>query len=212
MTSIRSAVSYLGTNTMRNLVLSAEVFSAWQKVGKMETISIEQLHEHALKTASACQALCAGSPLADDAWLAGLLHDIGYLILLKERPQEYSRVLQMIKDDSLDSSGAEQQVFGTTHAEIGAYLLGLWGLPYALVEAVAMHHTPMAVSPRSFDLLAVLATAQSLLPISESEKNVLPMSSEWTPVITEQEFMSFNPPFNWQEAAQRVQTACMSAS
>lgn len=209
MTSIKSAVSYLGFNAVRNLVLSAEVFSQWQTLRTVPGFSLDRLQEHALKTAAACRALCVDTPQADDAWLAGLVHDIGYWILLKECPNEFAQVMNLMRQSRLDSCTAEQEVFGATHAEMGAYLLGLWGLPYALVEAVAMHHTPMQLPPQGFELLAVLATAHSLVPASEAEQNELAMSSEWRPVILEQDFNSFNPPFDWHEARRRVQQACL---
>ncbi|MFX8805533.1 HDOD domain-containing protein, partial [Acinetobacter baumannii] len=79
-------------------------------------------------------------PWADDALLAGLLHDIGYWILLQQCPKEMCRVLDMARAEGIPLHEGEIQVLGTSHAEIGAYLLGLWGFPYSIVEAVAFHH------------------------------------------------------------------------
>jgi CheY-like chemotaxis protein len=73
MTSVRHAVSYLGFNAVSNLVLSAEVFAQWRQLRAVPGFSVDRLQEHALKMAAACQALCVDTPLAEDAWLAGLL-------------------------------------------------------------------------------------------------------------------------------------------
>src|SRR5213082_1784367 len=59
---------------------------------------------------------------------------------------------------------AETQIFGVSHAEVGAYLLGIWGLPYPVIEAVAHHHAPQRVASSQFDVLAALAVSHSLTP------------------------------------------------
>ena len=87
--------------------------------------------------------------LADAAFTAGLLHDIGALVLLHAAPPDYVRALDRKKELSGDSAAAEREIFGVTHAEVGAYLLGLWGIPFPIVEAVAFHHRPNEVAPES---------------------------------------------------------------
>jgi HD-like signal output (HDOD) protein len=91
---------------------------------------------------------------------------------------------------------------GASHAEIGAYLLGLWGFPYQIVEAVAFHHSPNHVPQSQYDLLCILSTAHSLIHTSGSD--TLPLSSEQQPIIDENYFNQSNPPYSWQEAIQRV--------
>jgi HD-like signal output (HDOD) protein len=96
-------------------------------------------------------------------------------------------------------------VLGATHAEAGAYLLGLWGLPFPLVEAVAYHHTPRAVAQNSFDLLGILVVAHSLL---DGHRHALQISSEMDTEIDEAYFSSLNPPYDLEEAKRRVHAAC----
>lgn len=204
MARIKDAVAYLGFSSIRNLTMSAEIFSAWQDTAGPSGLDAEQLQTHALATAAACSALAAGTPLADDAWLAGLVHDIGYWILMQECPTELSRALEVARVQGISSYQAEQQVIGATHAEVGAYLLGLWGLPYPLVEAVAYHHAPQLVTQHSFDLLGILAVAHSLLDPQGTQ--TLQLSSEMTPCVDADYFAGLNPPYDWQEAQRRVHT------
>ena len=62
-----------------------------------------------------------------------------------------------------DSATAEREIFGVTHAEVGAYLLGLWGIPFPIVEAVAFHHRPNEVAPESRPLVAAIHIASGLI-------------------------------------------------
>ena len=100
--------------------------------------------QYGLKTSGYAKAIAKEErvPLAmmDDAFTAGLLHDIGMLVLASNMPDLYKQVLGLQKDKGLLDWQAEQEVFGVTHAEVGAYLLGLlglWGVGEAIVEAVA---------------------------------------------------------------------------
>lgn len=204
MTRIKEAVAYLGTACVRNLVMSAEIFSQWQQSPAVPGFEPQRLQAHAQATAAACVALAHGTPLAEDALLAGLLHDIGFLVLLQECPRELAETAALARDEKISWSEAELQVIGASHGEIGAYLLGLWGLPYPLIEAVAFHHSAHAVPQQGFDLLAVLTVAHSLL--AASAENALQIGDEMPPGVDQAYFESLHPPFDWQEAQRRVQT------
>ena len=79
----------------------------------------------------------------NEAFTAGLLHDVGKLVLLEAIPDYHARLAAARADlPEADEVGAEHQAFGASHAEVGSYLFGLWGLPYGIVEAVAWHHRP----------------------------------------------------------------------
>jgi hypothetical protein len=94
---------------------------------------------------------------------------------------------------------------GATHAEIGAYLLGLWGLPYSIVEAVALHHTPMTVTPAGYDLLGALAVSHALL--DSTGAHALIVSGTVDPGVDASYLTSLNAPFDWDEAQRRVQAS-----
>ncbi|HEX3602585.1 MAG TPA: response regulator [Steroidobacteraceae bacterium] len=204
MVRIKDAVTYLGFATVRNLVLSAEIFSKWQSPKSLADVDPERLQNHAQCAAAACKALAGGRATPDDAWLAGLLHDIGYWILVQECPQDLASALELSRTEGLPLLECERRITGATHAEIGAYLLGLWGLPYAIVEAVALHHTPKAVTPHAYDLVGALAVSHALL---EANSYAIIPSSQPDHSVDADYLAGLNAPFDWQGAQTRVANA-----
>lgn len=205
ISGIKQAVTYLGIATLRNLVLSAEIFEQWKSPRDFPQFDAERLQTHALMCAAACKSLTAPGQSNDDAWMLGLVHDIGYWVLVQESPRELLNVMSQARDTNTPAYQIEQQIIGATHAEIGAYLLGMWGLPYPIVEAVAMHHTPRNVEQHGYDLLALLATAHSLLP--KHGAHAFTEELDAIPVVDENYLVALNAPFKWAEAEQRVQAS-----
>jgi HD-like signal output (HDOD) protein/ActR/RegA family two-component response regulator len=205
MVRIKDAVTYLGFATVRNLVLSAEIFSQWQAPQGLSDVDPERLQIHAQCAAAACKALAGGRASPDDAWLAGLLHDIGYWILIQECPKELASALKLARSGGLPLLECERRITGATHAEIGAYLLGLWGLPHAIVEAVALHHTPTAVTPHAYDLVGALAVSHALIEAANGFAIVVPTQPDM--VVNANYLASLNVPFDWQAAEARVASA-----
>jgi putative nucleotidyltransferase with HDIG domain len=160
------AVQYLGAATLQSLALSTHMFSSLPD-DPLQGISVQSLWEHAIATATLARSIleferqdpesCAA------AYTAGLLHDIGKLILLQSMPKEYATVLQTALDGQLSVFEAEKRVFKATHAGVGAYVLGLWGLPAPIVEAVAFHHEPSRTATRSVNPLAAVHAANAFL-------------------------------------------------
>jgi HD-like signal output (HDOD) protein len=207
---IKDAVTYLGFATIRNLVLSAEIFSQWKIPIDLPEVNPEQLQNHAQAMAAACKSLAEGRMSADDAWLAGLVHDIGYWILVQECPGELARALEAARREGLPLYECERRVIGATHAEIGAYLLGLWGLPYSIVEAVALHHTPATVTPHGYDLLGALAVAHALLDPSNAHALIAAGAAD---AGVDAAFLaSLNAPFDWEEAKRRVRASALPSN
>jgi hypothetical protein len=94
---------------------------------------------------------------------------------------------------------AELSVIGASHAEIGAYLLGLWGLPYAVLEAVAFQHHPDQVQQKGFDILAALSTAHALLPAAPNAFGfVEPAGGR----VDANYLSCLNAPFDWTHATE----------
>jgi len=143
VSSPHQAVSLLGIDNIRALVLSVHVFSELETDSKR---SLDFLWPHSLSTAACARAIAraerGGQRLEDDSFAAGLLHDIGRLILACACGVLYAQALTRAAEQKINLIETEMQTFGCTHAEVGAYLLGLWGLPDSVVAAVAWHHFP----------------------------------------------------------------------
>lgn len=142
---IQEAVIYLGLNTIRALVLSFQVFSTFDQK-KIQSFSIEALADHCWVTGTIARTIArlehSDETIEDHCFLSGLLHDVGQLILAVEMPDHYGRLLEAARAREKSIWETEMGEFGTTHAEVGGYLLGLWGLPNPIVEAVSFHHRP----------------------------------------------------------------------
>lgn len=160
ITSVEEAVNYLGFAMVRNLALTIEVFNASEQP---PGFSFEALQNHGLRTAGLVRKIIADPNQADDAFMAGMLHDIGQLVLALRMPESYQQALALARQHQRPAWQIEQELLGVSHAEVGAYLLGLWGLPYPIIEAVAYHHQPQTLPARKFDVLAAVYIANHLL-------------------------------------------------
>lgn len=207
ITRIDQAVNHLGFNAIRTLVLSVEMFCLWQPNAALPGVDPERLQTRAHRVAAAASAISQGSQLFDDALLAGLLHNIGYWVLLQERPKELAHAIEVAKVKGIALHEAERAVMGASNAEIGAYLLGLWGLPYPVVEAIAFQYHPEKVGRSGFDVLAVLVTAERL---AMAEDPLIAGIADRADVVGGDEYLqALNAPFTWSQAQQRVSMALM---
>lgn len=164
------AVQALGIETTKALVLVSDVLTQYDPAA-IQPFSIDDLWDHS-RDASALAGKIAqvetDRTQAADARLIGLLHDIGRLTLVSQRPKQYREVFCLVRDERLTIVDAERRVFGATHAEVGAYLLGLWGLPNLVVEAVAWHHTPSGCPTDTFSPLTAIHAAETILAPNEA--------------------------------------------
>ena len=165
--TVSQAVLVLGLETTKALVLAAGVFARYDPAA-LAPFSINNLWQHSQEVGALARRIAAEEgaerEVALDAAFGGLLHDIGRLVLAAQLPEAYKKVLELVERDGLAVTEAEAHVFGATHAEVGAYLLGLWGLPEALVEAVAWHHRPSQCPGRDFTVLTAVHAADTALP------------------------------------------------
>jgi HD-like signal output (HDOD) protein len=171
MTNIQGAVSYLGINTLKNLVLSVEIFRAFKPERNLPGFSLEKLQHHAQLTAHIAARLPVPKHLADIAVVAAMLHDVGKLVLAWKLSAHFEKMLAEAQEEHCPSYKVEERANGFSHAEIGAYLLGLWGLPYSVVEAVALHHGPHRVPHQNFDAISAVYAANLLAHELEESSN-----------------------------------------
>ena len=146
------ALSLLGLDTLKSLVLSNHIFSEF-KTSLLDAKEISWLWEHSFAVSACARKIAEMEHVSpreiDDAVTAGLLHSTGKLVLASCLGREYKMVLDMVEQTRISLVEAEREVLGCGHAEVGAYLLGIWGLPDQIIEAVAWHLNPLAAPPRS---------------------------------------------------------------
>jgi HD-like signal output (HDOD) protein len=130
-------VSYLGLNTMRSLVLSYAVF---REFGAGDAGLLEKEQEHSLLCSRIARQLLPDRRAADTASTAALLHDVGTLALVSHLRDDHRANVERARAEGVGIHRIEAERLGVTHAEVGAYLLGLWGLPHDIIEATLRHH------------------------------------------------------------------------
>ncbi len=149
----QQAVVYMGTETLKSLVLSFHVFSSLEKDAESCGFSLLKMWKHSLWISKLSRDIAraekADGKAVEGAMIAGMLHDLGKLILLKV-PEKYNEIANLIEITGCTSVKAEYTVIETSHAELGAYLLELWGLPSNIVETVAFHHNPSKLIDKMF--------------------------------------------------------------
>jgi HD-like signal output (HDOD) protein len=156
------AAMLLGIDTIMPLVLSIHIFSALD-ASKLPGFSPESLWSHCQWVAGAAKLIAKAEgqdrKVAEECFTAGFLHDAGKLVMASAMPERYGQVLEVTNSGELPETEAETEIFGATHAQIGACLLGLWGLPPSIVEAVAFHHSPGNCPSERFTPLAAVHAA-----------------------------------------------------
>jgi putative nucleotidyltransferase with HDIG domain len=156
ITDPRQAAVYLGIDTLKSLVLSIHVFSLFTEDAELHGFSLAEMCRHSLMVGKLARDIARtetdDEEVVEEALIAGILHDIGRLILLKV-PRQYNQVLDFIERTGCDLVEAEYTVMKTSHAELGAYLLGLWGISDNIVEPVAYHHNPSKLLENMFIML-----------------------------------------------------------
>lgn len=141
--TISRAMVVLGFRTVRNAALAVSVFDCVSGSGKDGCFQIEDFWKHSLCTASICKVLGpeVGIKQPEEAFVAGLLHDVGKLIMKKYFPDDFGAVCNHALENDLSWSGAEAELLGVDHTGIARAVLHGWNFPPALVEAVQCHHS-----------------------------------------------------------------------
>jgi HD-like signal output (HDOD) protein/ActR/RegA family two-component response regulator len=160
------AVCMIGMDMVRALVVSVHVFSQFEAKPSVSS-RWEDLWEHSVAVASLSKRIAAAQKsikvVLEDSFTAGLLHDVGKIILLAEMPAEYADILNRLVDRSLSLAELERDKIGCTHADVGAYLIGIWGLPHTLTQAVGFHDRPGLVVENRFSPLTATHVADAIV-------------------------------------------------
>jgi len=160
-TSIQQAVALLGTDRLRYIALTASVFSS-PGADDACGFSLQELQRGAMRAAWLARAI-ADPPARDEAFAATLLHDVGHVVLALGRGSEFQAFHERAKAGE-PQSDLELELFGVTHADVGARLLAIWGLPTAIVDVVQYHHDPGSAPASARRLASIVHFADSVVP------------------------------------------------
>jgi HD-like signal output (HDOD) protein len=171
------AIAYIGLETTKALVLLAHTVSSFDKA-KLAGFPVEALWRHSVCVGQIAQKIAlmekGGLEVAEQAFAAGLLHDIGKLLLCANLPGLFTKSLALAREDKTPFWEAEMQLFPNAgHAELGGCILGIWGLPRPIVEAVALHHAPRQLAGPGFHPLTAVHVADILDHEINPDRSVL---------------------------------------
>jgi HD-like signal output (HDOD) protein len=170
VTTPTEAVGYLGIETTKSLILLAHTFSYFDGL-LTSAFSINGLWAHSCGTARCAQCIAecesADEEIASQAFTGGLLHDFGKLLLAANQPDLFERAVRHATENKTELWQAELEICGADHAELGACLLAIWGLPTPVVEAVALHHYPSRISSAAFSPMVAVHVANVLVQAVE---------------------------------------------
>jgi putative nucleotidyltransferase with HDIG domain len=162
--SISHAVVILGFNTVRNALVSVSIIKAFSRKEPGAGFDITDFWKHSIGVAVTSRYLSEQSKLdsPDDCFVAGLLHDIGKVILAQHFTELFDRVWESVKGDGRSFYEAEQELLPVNHAQIGGYLTKKWQFPDALIDSIAYHHA-IGKSVSGLNQLLIVHTADNIV-------------------------------------------------
>ncbi len=165
VSTAEQAVNLLGLDTVQALVLTVHVFSQFTAMHGSR-FNMDRLWEVSTETGTLARAIAKAEQvpalMIDQTYAAGLLHDVGILVLAANAMKQYDAIAKTAHDQGIPQWEVERQELGVTHADVGAYLLGLWGLGGPIIEAVAFHHHPSDCVGSTFSPLTAVHVANVL--------------------------------------------------
>lgn len=160
---IHEAVAYLGLDSVRDLLVADAMLREFQNVPTIAQSVVDDLHDHAVAVACAAREIASTRKDAATAYVAALLHDVGLLLIASRMPEKLLELRVQAMHSSLPLREIEVEIFGAHHADLGAHLLDMWGLPTEIVEAVACHHEAPDIESDEIDALHALHIADVMV-------------------------------------------------
>jgi HD-like signal output (HDOD) protein len=151
ITTITQAIVILGFNTITSIVLSSSVLDLLGRRAKPGRLDRTELWKHSIGCGAAARVIGRrlNYPILEELFIAGLLHDVGKIVLDQFLPDQFTEVLDLVGSRDLRIVEAEAQILGATHADVGAWLFERWNLSKGLVETTRCHHNPALASDNS---------------------------------------------------------------
>lgn len=182
VTKIEAAAARLGTRLLRSLVLSAEVYGRFP-VSPFMAERLEALQAHASLVARIASSIEPAAAWKDDAFTAGLLHDVGKLLLAAHVPDVHASIVREAERTRRTEHEVEWQRLGVHHGTLGACLLGMWGLPSVILEAVHEHHDPVRELPTPLTPSLAVALADRLAHAAARPEGVDEVLGPWPQAV-----------------------------
>ncbi len=160
--SVDRAIILLGLSAVKNIAIAASIARLFKGKRISEHFSAADLWRHSVSVAVAANTLAKMSPhpvMADEVFVAGLIHDIGTLVERQSFPDEFAEVILRCKDSDLDFLECEREVIGADHQAFGVGLTTKWKFPRHLRAAVGFHHNPESLSPELRNMATLIKTA-----------------------------------------------------
>lgn len=164
LAQLHDAVSYLGTSMLKNLVTSITLWRTLEGVRPAAIGQLQRVHARCQRVGGLARRMMARDRVrGEEAFVSGLLHDIGVTLLIAYLPERYDRITAEMRNTGLSFYEVERSLYSVDHAEIGAHLLDAWGLPFQVLEAVAFHSSAPNLRHTRLEPADAVYIAQALL-------------------------------------------------
>lgn len=158
------AVGLLGLETIKGIVLGMHIFSEIKSESKL--FSLNKLWAHSMAVGACAKQIALAETnnkaIIDHSFIAGILHDVGKLIFASKMSESYDRVVALARQQEVSLYDAEKEILHAGHDAVGAYLIGLWGLPGPVVEAIGFHHRLTEYPDNSFNPVLAVHAANAI--------------------------------------------------
>ncbi|OVE78015.1 hypothetical protein BVX99_00925 [bacterium F16] len=165
VSDVSTAVSLLGLETITGVIMTVNAFDSFTET-EVQELGLDSLYNHSILTGYYSQFICKelmhDKKAAEEAQLAGMTHDVGKLLFMKSGSTLWSKLYAQSRHENLDLWTLERKELSITHAELGAYLLGVWGMADNITEAVAFYHVPSKCCNQGLSVLTAVHLANVL--------------------------------------------------
>ena len=163
-TDIEQAIIWMGSEIIKELALGQKVCEVFDRDEKIETYSRRSLWKHSIAVAMMAKMIYRKEfgMKGENAYVAGLLHDIGIIAEDQFLPEAFKTILRLSTDQNVNMCRAEVQILGYDHTEVGEAILASWGLPAELTTTIGSHHNPLESRPE-YSIIAAALYASDLI-------------------------------------------------
>ncbi|MDO9040898.1 MAG: HDOD domain-containing protein [Desulfocapsaceae bacterium] len=187
-TSLERAVLYLGPDIIKNIVITASIHHVFNSVKRNGSFPMDRFWWNSFSCAIFSKRIAQQTKYRniEEAYMAGLLHNLGKLLLWTNFPKEYGSILPLLEAQT-DECDAERQQIGITHCEAGSWLIKHWNLNSFMADAVLYHHEPIARVKNSFPLVKITCLAHKLSKMeNEDQASILAIGKELLGIDSQQ--------------------------